>query len=85
MCPPPSTNVIGTENDKRMNLQKMCDIVIYIVIGITNDLYRDMIFWSYRTALVKITASALVCAEHRVTEHGVIRLHHVDRKTQKSF
>ena len=29
----------------------MCYIVIYIVIGIMNDLYRDMIFWSYRTAL----------------------------------
>ena len=24
---------------------------MYIVIGIMNDLYRDKIFWSYRTAL----------------------------------
>ena len=50
-CPPP-------ENDKRMNLQKMYYILIYIVIGITNDLYRDMIFWSYRTALLWIKVSS---------------------------
>ena len=35
-----------------LNLQKMCYIMIYIVIGIMNDLYWDMIFWSYRRALV---------------------------------
>ena len=31
---------------------KMCYIGIGIVIGIWNDLYRDMRFWSYRTALL---------------------------------
>ena len=52
------------EDDKRMNLQKMCYIVIYIVIGITNDLYRDMIFWSYRTALIKAVFLLIVVNSH---------------------
>ena len=34
-----------------LNLQKTCYIVTYIVIGIMNYLYWNMIFWSYRTAL----------------------------------
>lgn len=44
-----------------LSYQKTCHIVIYIVIKIRNDLYRERRFWQYSPALISV-----ICCDRNV-------------------